>query len=197
MLGNEQKTDIDTTEGIFQTKVLNIFKKIEAISMKYLTNIFLIFILTGVNLSFALSTDPDQPINIQADKAMIDDPNGVAIYTGNVIVTQGSIRINAEKLTLNYTQKQDLEKAVAEGDPARFKQTPDGEKPDIHAKAKRMEYYAGQDMLQLTKEAVIWQGGDSFTGERITYDTRKGIIRAEKGKNQKDRVSVTIQPRKQ
>lgn len=147
------------------------------------------------NPVLALSSDRNQPISIEADEAMIDDIKGLAIYTGNVIVSQGSIRINSEKLTLHYTDKQTLEKAVAVGSPVRFQQTPDGKKPDIHAKAHRMEYFAYKDMLHLTQEAMVWQGEDKFTGAHISYDTKRGIIRADKGKSEKGRVSVTIQPK--
>ena len=161
-----------------------------------LSNLMIFWIaLLIANPVLALSTDRKQPISIEADEAMIDDAKGIAVYTGNVIVSQGSIRINSAKLTLHYTNKQTLEKAVATGKPVRFKQTPDGKKPDLHAKAHRMEYYAHKDMLHLTKEAMVWQGEDKFTGAHISYDTKRGIIRAEKGKSKTGRVSVTIQPK--
>ncbi|WP_353570527.1 lipopolysaccharide transport periplasmic protein LptA [Candidatus Albibeggiatoa sp. nov. BB20] len=147
------------------------------------------------NPALALSSDTNKPISIEADEAMIDDIKGIAIYTGNVIVTQGSIRINSEKLTLHYSKSQSLEKAVATGSPVQFKIKPDGKKPDIHAKANRMEYYAHKDMLHLTQKAMVWQGEDKFTGEHVSYDTKRGIIRADKGKSKKGRISVTIQPK--
>ncbi|MEK7990408.1 MAG: lipopolysaccharide transport periplasmic protein LptA [Thiotrichaceae bacterium] len=153
-------------------------------------------VLFIANPALALSSDRDQAISIEADEAMIDDIKGIAIYKGNVIVTQGSIRIVSEKFTLHYTNGQTLEKAVAKGSPVQFKQTPDGKKPDIHAKAYIMEYYAHKDMLHLTQEAMVWQGEDKFLGEHISYDTKRGIIRADKGKSKKGRVSVTIQPKK-
>jgi len=146
-------------------------------------------------LSFALSSDAKQPIMIEADTATIDDANGIAIYEGNVIVTQGSIRINAAKVTLRYTERQDLEKVVAEGNPAKFKQTPDGKKPDLHANSKRMEYLANENMLHLTKQAKLWQGDNTFTGDQVMYDTKKGIIRANKGSKKGSRVTVTINPK--
>ncbi|ALG67617.1 lipopolysaccharide transport periplasmic protein LptA [Beggiatoa leptomitoformis] len=140
---------------------------------------------------FALATDKDQPINITAEQATIDDLKGVAIYEGNVIVTQGTIRIEADKVTLTYTQKQTLDKVILDGNPARFKQRPDNSKEDLNAKASKMEYFATENRLQLTQNAEVWQGKDTFTGQRITYDTERGIIKA----NQK--VQVTIQPRQQ
>ncbi len=143
----------------------------------------------------ALSTDAEQPINIQSDKAIIDDASGIATYEGNVVVTQGSIQINAYRVILNYSEKQTLEKVVAEGEPAHFKQTPDGNKPDIQAKAKLMEYFATTNVIQLSQGAELWQGKDTFAGQRITYNTQNGIIEADKGDSKEGRVSVTIQPR--
>jgi len=128
---------------------------------------------------------------------MIDDNNGLAIYTGNVMVTQGSIRIDAEKVTINYTKKQDLEKVVAEGKPAKFKQTPDGGKADIHAKSGRMEYFAEKDLLHLLQDAEVHQAQDSFAAQRIMYDTKSGVIQADKGESKEGRISVVIQPRSQ
>ena len=41
----------------------------------------------------ALSTDYDQPIEIESDFAELDDVEGTTVYIGNVIVVQGSIRM--------------------------------------------------------------------------------------------------------
>jgi len=155
--------------------------------------VFLILLLT-VQPVFALSTDKDEPIEIAADSATIDDLKGIAIYQGNVVITQGTIQINAEKVTLTYTQKQDLKKVEILGNPAQFKQRPDKSEEDVNAKAQRMEYRADENMLYLTEDAKLWQGKDSFVGEQITYDTVRGVIKAKKGKS--GRVKVTIQPRK-
>lgn len=152
---------------------------------------------TLATTTYALSTDREQPINIVADSATIDDAKGIAIYEGNVVVTQGTILIHANKLTLTYTNKQSLKQAIAEGNPATFQQTPDNKKGEIHATANRMEYQAEDDRLNLTKDAKVWQDKDSFTGAKISYDTKDGVIRAEKGSDKDSaRVSVTIQPAK-
>lgn len=144
--------------------------------------------------AWALSTDREQPISIASDRATIDDANKTAIYEGQVIITQGSIQIDADKVTINYSDKQSIDKAVAEGNPARFKQTPDGGKPDFKAKALRMEYHAAENLLDLTREAELRQANDTFTGPHIVYDTQTGVINADKGES-KERVIVTIQPR--
>jgi len=114
--------------------------------------IALIFVSVLFSISaFALSTDREQPILIEADKATIDNIKRVAIYEGDVIITQGTIRINANTVTLNYTQKQDIDKVTAVGKPARFKQRLDGG-DEIRANAKQMEYNASKIHYIYTKK---------------------------------------------
>jgi lipopolysaccharide export system protein LptA len=156
--------------------------------------LFFISVLLSTN-AFALKNDREQPILIESDKATIDNIKRVAIYEGDVIVTQGSIHINADTVTLNYTEKQDIEKVIAVGQPARFKQRLEGG-DEIKAKARQMEYNAIKDTLHLTIEAELRKekdGKDIYTSNapRIIYDTQRGIIKADKG-----RVFVKIQPQR-
>ena len=50
--------------------------------------------------AWALPNDQQQPIRIQADDAQLDDKNGVATYTGDVIITQGSMKVTGNKVTI-------------------------------------------------------------------------------------------------
>jgi len=153
--------------------------------------------------SWALSSDKDQPIDLEADSADIDDKQGVSVYRGNVVLSQGSMVLNAEILTLYHNKKRQLTKAIATGSPAKFKQRPDNKDADMHAKAKKMIYFVLEDKIHLLDDAVLWQNKDSFRGNKIIYDTKAGSVKATGGvniksgkKKSKERIRVTIQPRK-
>jgi lipopolysaccharide export system protein LptA len=168
----------------------------------YIHRLTLLFILSVLLSSsvFALTSDKEQQIEIEADKATIDNIKGIAIYEGNVIVTQGTIRINADKITLNYTKRNDIEKALAEGKPARFQQRLDNGE-DIKAKAKEMEYDAVKNMLYLKQNAQLRKNKgreDNYISNAplITYDTQRGIFTADKGKRKGGRVTMTFKPQK-
>lgn len=152
----------------------------------------------GLSLpSFALSTDKNQPLEIEADEASIDDVKGETIYSGNVIVTQGSLRLQASKVVLTYDKKKQVDLIRADGKPARFKQRPDGKKYDVKASANVMEFKIKKDILNLRINAKITQGKDTFTGENITYEAKRGLIRANGGKSssgKSGRVKVTVNP---
>jgi len=147
--------------------------------------------------AFALNTDRDQPLEIEADEASIDDAKGETIYSGNVIVVQGTLRLQANKVVLTYDKKKQVDLIRADGTPARFKQRPDGKKYDVKASANIMEFKIKKDILNLRVNAKITQGKDTFTGENITYEAKRGLIRANGGKSstgKKGRVKVTVQP---
>ena len=41
--------------------------------------------------AWALPSDREQPIRVQADTAELDDKQGVAVYRGDVVITQGTL----------------------------------------------------------------------------------------------------------
>src|SRR5690554_1491947 len=92
------------------------------IQIKLLLSIVLVL---GNGQSWALSTDSGQPIEIEADTAELDDQKGITIYRGNVVVTQGTIRMTGEKMTVYYNKEKDLDTVIMEGTPATYRQLPD------------------------------------------------------------------------
>ncbi|NIN34018.1 MAG: lipopolysaccharide transport periplasmic protein LptA, partial [Gammaproteobacteria bacterium] len=72
-----------------------------------------------------LSTDKNQDIEIESDSVYLDDTQKLGIYSGDVVVTQGSIRITGDTLTIHYTEENDIDKIIVEGEPATFRQLPD------------------------------------------------------------------------
>ena len=44
------------------------------------------------------SVDTEQPIEISADAAIREEPSGKTTYSGDVVLTQGGLRINADSL---------------------------------------------------------------------------------------------------
>lgn len=59
--------------------------------------------------AWALPTDRDQPIRIQADDAQLDDKNGIATYKGDVIITQGSMKVTGNTVTITRTAAGDID----------------------------------------------------------------------------------------
>ncbi|HZC03206.1 MAG TPA: lipopolysaccharide transport periplasmic protein LptA, partial [Gammaproteobacteria bacterium] len=104
-------------------------------------------------LTVGLSSDPDQPIEVEADYAELDDKKRIAVYQGNVVVIQGSIRLTGDTLTVTYTPEHDIKEIVLLGKPARFRQRPDNASVDTEGEAIKITYSADRDLLSLIEKA--------------------------------------------
>ncbi|HEC28217.1 MAG TPA: lipopolysaccharide transport periplasmic protein LptA [Gammaproteobacteria bacterium] len=143
--------------------------------------------------SLALNTDRKQPLKVEADKASIHKKTGTSTYTGHVLVRQGSMRIQARKLTV-YTRQGKLEKMVARGRPASFEQRPENRSGNIKATAKKMTFHADRNIIVFENEARLQQDLNTFTSKRIVYNVNTDTVDAGE-KNGGNRVTITIQPK--
>ena len=131
-----------------------------------------------------------------------------AVYSGAVVVDQGSMRLTGDVLELRITPK-GYRQATITGAPARFRQQrdPDAKNPVdewMHAEAKRIVYDEETDKVTLTGGARLSRSEngvekDMTQGERIVYDMRnarsvvEGGVKSESG--QRERVTTIIAPR--
>lgn len=167
--------------------------KLNKFKVFFLETSLLMALLFSSNAS-ALKEDADQPVYIDSNAATYDDKTGVSIYTGNVIATQGSLEVKSDKLVV-YFKNGDVDKLVATGNPARFKQTPDSGKGDITGKALTGEYYPSEASLILIKEAVVWQEGNTYASDLIRYDSLNAVVKAGEQSSDAKRVRVILKPK--
>ena len=146
----------------------------------------------------AQSGDANQPIRIQANAATLDDRKNVAVYTGNVIITQGSMRLTGSRVTLTLDSAGEVQKLLSTGSPATFRQTPAGGK-QVDTRALTIEYHADTERVVLIEQAFLEQAGNTFQGQRVTYDIQRQVVdagRATAADGESDeRVEIIIQPR--
>ena len=134
-----------------------------------------LFQISSISLQ-ALPGDSNQPIEIEADFAELDDEQGETIYVGNVIVIQGSLRMTGEKLRIILDDKKDIKRAIMTGQPATFKQRPKIDEKEVEGESKTIEYKASEEFLYLIDNAKVVQGKRLAEGHRINYDIKNKII---------------------
>ena len=66
---------------------------------KYIYYVFVISILV-CHLAISEEADSDKPIEIEADTMTVEETKNTSTYEGDVILTQGSLLINADKLII-------------------------------------------------------------------------------------------------
>ncbi|MCY1418653.1 Lipopolysaccharide export system protein LptA precursor [compost metagenome] len=151
--------------------------------------------------SWALPTDREQPIRVQADSAELDDKQGVAVYRGDVIVTQGSMKLTGNTVTLKQNKEGDIEVVTSVGKPAYFEQKPEPDKQITQAYGITIQYFVTQNRVVLIDQAKVIQEGNTFEGEKIVYDTQRQIVNAGRATGTqvttpRPRIDMIIQPKK-
>lgn len=129
-----------------------------------------------------------QPIELEADQAQMSQATGTGIYTGNVVLTQGSVTIEGDRMTVHTQAGRTLERVIVEGAPARFEQRREAAEP-IRGQAPRMEYHADTEHVLLLGGAILVQGRNEFTGERIRYELVDEQVFAEGEGDRRTRIT--------
>ena len=171
--------------------------------MRFVNTLPLIFSLgaaLGSAAAWALPSDRDQPIRIQADTAELDDKQGVAVYRGDVIITQGTLKITGDTVTITQTASGDIDVFTSVGNLAYYEQKPAVDKEIVKAYGKTIQYFASNERIILIDQAKVIQEGNTFEGEKIVYDTRRQIVNAGRatGNNvsmPRPRIDMVIQPK--
>lgn len=142
---------------------------------------FFAFTLLSGGTANALPSDANEPIRLLADKATYSERTGVTTYSGNVTITQGTLKMTADNLTVNLTPSRDIDSAVATGRPATIQQIVTQEKGLAKGQANRIDYNVKTGIVTLTGNAKLTQNGGSFSGNVIRYSLKVGDIEATAG----------------
>ncbi|MCU7813330.1 MAG: lipopolysaccharide transport periplasmic protein LptA, partial [Candidatus Thiodiazotropha sp. (ex Notomyrtea botanica)] len=133
-------------------------------------------------------------MHLEADSVSIDEGTGISLYQGNVVITQGSLKLWADRLWIHRRDGK-TDKLISEGQPTRFQQTTD-EQEEVRGRALRAEFYVDRDELLLFDDALLEQGPDQFRSDRIIYNRTSSQVKAGTSADGKQRVQVIIEPRK-
>lgn len=152
----------------------------------------------GVGPAWALKSDSKQPINLEADSADIDDAKKTSVFTGSVVMTQGSIRITGDYLKIvQKAGKGGGDSYWVRGNPAHFQQEIEGKPGElVRGHALQIQYYTDSEFLHLIENAYITQEGDTVNTDQITYDRVRSLIKGGAAAKGKERVRMVIQPKK-
>ena len=146
--------------------------------------------------SHALPADRDQPIQIQADWAELDERKGTATYGGDVRMSQGTMQVRAARLVI-YTERDKVLKILADGSeavPAHYEQQPRADQPVLQASAQHITYVTAEQRIELRGNARLTQKNNQFMGGDIEYSIARELVTANSGQTAGGRVTVTFDP---
>lgn len=155
-------------------------------------------LLTLAASAWAERADRDKPIEIEADSLTSNDAKKTSTYTGNVIVTQGTLQIRADRLVVRE-DSEGFQHSTSYGDPTTFRQKMEGKDEYISGSGRRIEYNGRMDKVQIYEKAWVKRGNDTVHGEYIMYDAGSEFAEVIGGpktaSDSQGRVRATIQPK--
>lgn len=136
------------------------------------------------NVAFGgMRADTAAPVEVSADNLSVDQSDGSAVFSGNVVIGQGEMRLAAERVTVIYAEGgQDRIKALkAEGAVTLVSGTD-------AAEAAEADYDVESGIVVLSGDVVLTQGRNVLTGDRMRVDIGAGTAQVE------GRVRSVLQP---
>ena len=143
------------------------------------------------------STDFQQPILIDADDQELDMEVNRVIVRNNVVISQGSLRILADRLEVITEEAPGVGEGqifVASGEPATYQQEVEPGMV-VEASAREIRYDTRARVLTLQGEAQMLQSGNQLNASRITYYVDDQRVTAERDEDSEERVRTIFQPR--
>mgnify|MGYP003582862862 FL=1 len=157
----------------------------------------------GVGLSalsvfaYALPSDRNQPLSLLADRATYNDKTGITTYTGNVVIEQGTMKINAASIVASLNSNKQVSTITATGSPAKFQQQLETNRGIARGEAQKIVYNAETGILNLSDNSYLYQDGASIRGNTLKYSMNKGDIEVSGSSGatgSKGRVQIIIPP---
>lgn len=142
---------------------------------------------------WALASDSEQPIAVEADNLEVREQDNISIYQGNVSLVQGSLEIKSDRLVIHFNDARELVLMEMTGQPARFRQL-DDERQEMLGEAKTINYVESRSQLELLQDARFSHAGDTIESDRIQINTEDNNIQAGSSDSEQ-RVKMLIQPR--
>ncbi|MDR1529617.1 MAG: lipopolysaccharide transport periplasmic protein LptA [Burkholderiales bacterium] len=123
--------------------------------------------------------DREKPISFSADTSeAINYDTKEATLSGNVIITQGTMVIHANRVKFRQNPDNSLS-AEAYGKPVSFRQKRDGVDEFVEGYALRVAYDGQKELLELFDQALLKRDSDEIRSNYISYHTGTEVFRAE------------------
>ena len=117
----------------------------------------------------AEKADRNKPIQLEADNVTVDDVKQISTFTGNVVLTQGTMVIRGDRLEVRQ-DREGFRHGTTWGNLAYIRQKREGLDEFVEGWAERIEYDARADKVQMFNRAILKRGDDEVRGPYISYD---------------------------
>lgn len=161
---------------------------------------------SGLSAS-AEQADRSRPMTLESDQpCTVNLLKQTSVCSGNVVISQGTLQIRAERLELRETPEgyQNAQAIGSPGKPATYRQKRDGADEVIEGQAQRIDYDGRAGTLRFEGAAVVRRlrgstVGDEIQGALIIWDSQAESFVVQGGAatagNPSGRVRAVLTPR--
>jgi lipopolysaccharide export system protein LptA len=115
-----------------------------------------------------LAQDTSQPVQVGADQLAVNNADGSAVFTGNVEVTQGEMKLSAGEVKVKYGANQtEIDQLIASGG---VTITNLGDK----ASAAEAIYTIATGVIVMSGNVQLAQGPSTMQGQKLTINLKDG-----------------------
>lgn len=114
--------------------------------------------------------DGNQPVEVTADALSVNRETGSAVFSGNVLIIQGDLRMAAGEVEVIYAETDsgtDIERVLATGGVLVTR-------GDDAAEGQEAEYLVQDASLTLDGGVLVTQGPTAIAGDRMVIDLETG-----------------------
>lgn len=130
-----------------------------------------------------IRADISAPVEVAADSLSVNQADGTAVFTGNVVIGQGEMRLSAAEVHVEYAEGgQNRIRALRATGDVTLVSGPDA------AEAQSAVYDVESGEVTLTGEVVLSQGANVLTGDEMVVDLATGTAQVQ------GRVRTILQP---
>lgn len=129
--------------------------------------------------------DSTAPVEVAADTLKIDQSTGHALFTGNVVITQGTLKLSADQVKVEYLAGESggpgkIDRLLATGNVLLVT-------PTEAAEAEQADYSVATSLIVMTGNVVLTQAANALSGQKVTVNLLDGTALVE------GRVTTTLQ----
>lgn len=114
------------------------------------------------------AADATAPVEIASESLTVNRDTGSAVFTGDVVIAQGTLRLSADTVEVIYLEASgDISRLLAEGHVIFVTDTD-------AAQSDRAEYNLTDRRLVMTGNVLLTQGASTIASERMTVNLDTG-----------------------
>ena len=115
-----------------------------------------------------LQQDTTLPVEVQADQLAVNNADGTAVFSGNVLVTQGEMTLSAAEVLVKYgSDGNSIDQLLASGG-VKITNLADA------AQADEATYTIDSGVVVLTGNVRLAQGASTMGGQKLTINLKDG-----------------------